>query len=270
MVNTNKQERFEQLLDVIYEDITLPYNECRLGKWKEGKGHDIPATLDPEELLRLLNNREIEGMRAIPSIPSYSRRDHPSLSELSAILENHKLGRESFTNEGITDDFKTALKRLDDLDNHVKYLLFEYCGHKWEGKSPLVLSKEACTVWPTLRHVRYVPVEREEKDEKRASFSVDLAVEVNPTRSIEIGQDYILPSFCKYNPALNVKPKDICLRGYRIDENSSEDREYEKWHHFSIYTDENKIRDVVRESVSSKMLEAVREVAANFLGGIKD
>jgi hypothetical protein len=269
MVNTNKQENFRQLLDVIYEDIILPYNECKLAKWKNGNGGEIIATLSPEELRKAMVDERYSVL-----VPGYSLQYYPSLSELSEILEAHRLAKESYPTGEITADFSTSLKRLDELKDEEgyfnkssQYLLFENCGQAWEGKNPLILSRGTGSVWPQLRFIRYTQMVRDPREEKKPLFSIELSVEVNPTRSMKVGKDYLLPSFCQHNPALNVKPRDMLLVGYRVSESSQKDNELdEKWHHFRVYTAEDEIWNVVKAAVSDKMFEAVREVAEDFLG----
>ena len=247
-------EQFNELLDVVYADLTRPYRACRLKDRGSTWANAIPVTLEPEKLTTALT--QDKGMEDIgQEVIVHTPRLGLSLTELLNMLETHQAGKRSLPTGEVTADFKESLQKLDGLGNSGKYILVEDVGRK----SLRLVSYPDHE--PGLAVVRYIP---HQADLYNPAFKVELVVTLAPRSNISIGKDYIIP-FWYGRSREGEEGAPIHLLGYRVNDKNRPhvDRNEGSTNNYRIHVDKKEIWELVKDSVSRKMYDAIREVAKN-------
>ncbi len=267
MIGT-KEERtnqFRQLLDLIYSDLTKPYDSC----WTKDQPYsraNLTVTVEPEHFRTVLETRGPVTDICKMGVVCYTPRFYPSLTEILELLEDHPVAKRSWPSGAVNPNFKKALKILDELPEvdfgREKYAIL--VGDR--GLKKRQQSKDKSTlrdltlivnprVTPYISFMRYMGSE-EEQDSK---CNINLEVALSGCR--EIGEDHIRPYYLDLSPRFSSGKmrNSTILVGWRTGERLCYSES--NWNkNLKIYPNKRQIWKAIREVCSPTMVKAVKEV----------
>ncbi len=255
---TEHRAAYIELLNLIHRDVVKPYDECHL---KSQRFVEIPVTTDPRKLESVVTGEQTLEKFQSGGTLGYSQMFHLSLKELSELLEDHPLGKESWPSGNLTDNFAEAIGILDAMHDQTGCLGKEMVlvQNRTNAESPDYVGRLILycpnTLHPSIRILKYVDVESDQKE--KSKFCCELSISLSRSHSYEIGKDMIIPYGYGNHFSLMHHLNPQCLVGQRINE---EDNRRLDENDLKLYRGRSQILSVVKKAIKKPLYYAIKDI----------
>ena len=264
----------QRVLDLMYEELSKPYGQCRLVKWqKHDLANMIPVTLEPSQIIRVMEQPVGEtgvinygsvnngGVGGVTSYFGGVVSSFPTLTQILAMVENHPLGKESNQGKGeVREEFRDALRKIDDVVKQNEFVLLEKYTSRGGDKWGYLRLMNRVSPFPKLYFCKSVPNPKTQED---FGYTLELVVDLSWSLSVDVDKNYIIPTNYagSYVPWVGMS-RSFSLHGYKLDPNRREkgtDCDNSNYPGYKVFT-KDEINSVLKDALPRDIFRVIKRM----------